>query len=110
METDSTAKFEDVIPPGMATALGVETDELFREALESLLKQKKRLALRERLEILSRYGVSTLPELEEGIARGRIPEHPAWEDLIVIENLSASLKDIDAYLGNLKGHEGHSAQ
>ncbi len=110
METGRTARFEDVIPPGMATALGLETDELFREALESLLKDKKRLALRERLEILSRYGVSTLSELEEGIARGRIPEHPAWEDLIVIENLSSSLKDIDAYIENLQDHGDHSAQ
>lgn len=110
METGRTAKFEDVIPPGMANALGLETDELFREALESLLKDKKRLALRERLEILSRYGVSTLSELEEGIARGGIPEHPAWEDLIVMENLSSSLKEIDAYLGSLQGHRGRSSQ
>jgi hypothetical protein len=65
--------------------------------------------LRERLEILSRYGVSTLSELEKGISQGRIPEHPAWENLIVIENLSARLKEIDAYLGSLQGHEGYTA-
>jgi hypothetical protein len=110
METGNAAKFEDAIPTKIAAALGVKTDELLREALESLLKEKKRLALRERLEILSRYGVSTLSELEEGIARGLIPEHPAWEDLIVIENLSSNLKDIDAYLGNLQEHQGHCAQ
>lgn len=110
METGQTAKFEDAIPAGMAMALGLETNELLREAFESLLKEKKRLALLERLEILARYGVSTLPELEEGIARGVIQEHPAWEDLIVIENLSSSLRDIDAYLADLQGHEGHSAQ
>ena len=110
METGSTSKFDDVIPAKIATALGVKTDELFRDALKSLLKEKKRVALRERLEILSRYGVSTLSELEEGISQGLIPEHPAWEDLIVIENLSSSLQEIDAYLGDLQGHQGHCAQ
>ncbi len=104
METERTAKFEDVIPAGMATALGLETKELLREAFESLLKEKKRIALRERLEILARYRVSTLAELEKGIAGGLIPEHPAWEDLIVIENLSSSVRDIDVYLRDLQGH------
>jgi len=110
METRTSSKFEDAIPARIATALGVKTDELIRDALKSLLKEKKRVALRERLEILSRYGVSTLSELEEGISRGLIPEHPAWEDLIVIENLSSSLQEIDAYLGDLQGHQGHCAQ
>ena len=110
METGSIPEFEDSIPTKIAAALGVKTHELLREALASLLKEKKRFALRERLEILSRYEVSTLSELEQGISLGLIPEHPAWEDLIVIENLSSNLKEIDAYLENLQRDESHCAQ
>ena len=33
------------------------------------------------------------------IAEGVIAEHPAWEDLILAENLTASLEELDAHLG-----------
>lgn len=36
---------------------------------------------------MGRYNVNTLNELEEKIKKGEIAEHPAWEDLIVLENL-----------------------
>lgn len=41
----------------------------------------------EKTEIMGRYNVNTLNELEEKIKKGEIAEHPAWEDLIVLENL-----------------------
>lgn len=34
METGRAAKFEDALPAKIAAALGVKTDELFREALD----------------------------------------------------------------------------
>ena len=46
------------------------------------------------------------PDLESKIAQGDVPEHPAWEDLIVAENLAARLEELDAYLDHLRGAEG----
>jgi hypothetical protein len=41
-----------------------------------------------------------LRELEDKIKTGQIPEHPAWEDLIVLENLEDAIarlnKDMEA--------------
>jgi hypothetical protein len=41
--------------------------------------------------------------LEPKIAQGIVVEHPAWEDLIVAENLTVRLEELDAYLGDLQG-------
>jgi len=38
------------------------------------------------IEILTRYNVKDAKELEKKIETGEIPEHPAWEDLIDLEN------------------------
>ena len=45
-------------------------------------------------------------DLESKIAQGGVPEHPAWEDLIVAENLADRLEELDAYLDHLRGAEG----
>ena len=43
----------------------------------------------------------SVDELEERIADEDVPEHPAWEDLIVAENLGTRLEELDVYLRNL---------
>lgn len=52
-------------------------------------------------EILARYGVTSIPDLESRIAKSIVEEHPAWEDLIVVENLTARLDELNAYLSRL---------
>lgn len=50
----------------------------------------------ERLNVLSRYSVSCAVELEKKIETGEIAfEHPAWEDVILLENLEATIALID---------------
>ncbi len=68
----------------------------------SFLSDKKRQVLQLKLEILSRYGVDSVPALEEKIAQGEVVEHPAWEDLIVAENLTARLEELNGYLRDLQ--------
>lgn len=89
----------------IAESLGLTEKELFQRALESLLYEKKREALQYRLDILARYGAESLLDLESKIAQGVVAEHPAWEDLIVAENLTARLEELDAYLHDLQGAE-----
>jgi hypothetical protein len=87
----------------IAVSLGLTENELFQQALVSFLHEKKREVLQLRLDILARYDVDSVVGLESKIAQGAVVEHPAWEDLIVAENLTARLEELDAYLNDLQG-------
>ena len=56
----------------IAKDFGVSEDELLAESLLEYLKSKKRDCMAEKLEILSRYGVSSASELEEAIGVGSV--------------------------------------
>jgi len=85
----------------IAFSLGLDEHELFRQALTSFLNEKKRQILQLRLEMLARYQADSIDDLETKIAQGTVAEHPAWEDLIVVENLGARLEELDAHLNTL---------
>ena len=85
----------------IARSFGLTEDELMAQALRHFLLEKRREAMRERLELLARYGVDSIAELEQRIADGTVVEHPGWEDLIVVENLEASLDELDEHLRHL---------
>lgn len=85
----------------IAQFLGLSEAELIQRALATFLQEQRRAVLQARLEILARYRVSTITELESKIADATVAEHPAWEDLITVENLDARLEEIDSYLRNL---------
>ncbi|MBI4649331.1 MAG: hypothetical protein HY738_22715 [Bacteroidia bacterium] len=80
----------------------VSHEEFIRYASTLAIKEKKRKYQIEKFEILSRYGVSALKELENKIRDGEIPEHPAWEDLIEIKNIDAEIKEIENDIRNLQ--------
>jgi hypothetical protein len=86
----------------IAESLGLAEDELLRQALASLLRQRKREVMRQRLDILARCGAETVQDLEFKIAQGVVAEHPAWEDLIAVENLDTRQREFDAYLRKLR--------
>ena len=81
---------------GRYTNLDKET--LIAKGIQSLLREKKRAIMLERLKLLSRYRIVSKEEWERKIQKGEIEEHPAWEDLILLENLEAELERIDGYL------------
>ncbi len=70
-----------------------------------ILWLRRRLALIEAevASILSRYGVSSPGELEEAIREGRVPEHPAWEDLTVLQRLLDEKRRVEGVLRELEG-------
>lgn len=86
----------------IAASLGLSEQELFSQALVTLLQEKKRQTLQLQLEILARYGADSIDDLETKITEGRVTEHPAWEDLIVVENLTTRLDELNAYLDDLQ--------
>ncbi len=71
----------------VARRLGISPERLEREAVEVWLKRRLALIEAEIAEILTKYGVRSAEELEEYIRKGKIAEHPAWEDLITLERL-----------------------
>ena len=81
--------------------IALDKNSLLDKGIESLLREKKRGVMLDRLEILSRYKVSSAEELERKIREGEIEEHPAWEDLIILENLDSALEKINGYLASL---------
>jgi hypothetical protein len=90
-----------IATPEIAKSLGLSEPELLQQALRSLLQEKRREVLQARLEILARYQVDTIADLEKLIAQGKVAEHPAWEDLITAENLGVRLEELDAHLRGL---------
>ena len=94
----------------IAESMGLTEDQLFQRALVSFLHEKKREVLQHRLDILVRYGADSLADLESKIAQGLVAEHPAWEELIVAENLTVRLEELDAYLDDLQSAEDDRSQ
>lgn len=79
----------------VAADTGITMDKLPVSGLLALLQDKRRKIMIDKLDILARYDVASTEELEKKIKDGKIPEHPTWEDLILLENLEASLALID---------------
>jgi hypothetical protein len=85
---------EDVIKK-IADDTGISVGELTTSGLLAFLREKRRKVMMDRLEILDRYNVTTCEELEQKVKDGEIPEHPTWEDLILLENLESAIAQID---------------
>lgn len=86
----------------IAEHVGVAPNKLTIAGLEALLREKKRQIMIEKLEIFSRYDVSSLVELEEKIRKEKGTEHPAWEDLILAENLENAIASIEQDIKDLR--------
>ncbi len=93
---------ETAIIDDIARFLGLDRDVLLERGVASLLHERRRKRLLDKLQILSRYGASSAGEVEEGIKRGELQEHPAWEELIMLENLDAELERLDEYIRSLQ--------
>ena len=72
--------------------------------MEELLESQLRSCYAEIHELKVRYDVKSATGLEKKIQNGVVEEHPAWEDLIVFENLEERAKKIRKELAALK-HE-----
>jgi len=75
--------------------IGLTEEQLFVVGLSAYLKDMVRECMRDRLTLLARYDVSSAQELEEKIRKGTAKEHPAWEDLIALENLDAEKRELE---------------
>ncbi len=79
----------------IADDTGVSTAQLTISGLLAFLREKKRSIMLDILNIVNRYDAVSSKDLEGKIKNGDIAEHPAWEDLIQLENLESALALID---------------
>jgi len=91
-----------VLVERVSKALGVPPDELVRKGVEEFLEAQLRACLAEIRVVEARYDVKGAVELEQKVRRGVIEEHPAWEDLILLENLGERADRIRRELKALK--------
>ncbi|VVB97011.1 Uncharacterised protein [uncultured archaeon] len=97
MSTDEAVKH-------LSKDLGINEEALIREGIIEYVKSRIRACMRDRMEIMSRYKISSLDEFEKKVKDGSIPEHPGWEDLITLENLENSINKLKielTHVGNI---------
>lgn len=80
----------------------MSTTEFMKLGSINVLKERKRNLQIERLEMLSRYQMTTAKELEAAIKDSQVPEHPTWEDLIEIRNIEAEIREIDGDIKSIQ--------
>ncbi len=78
----------------------ISEDTLLKQSIIEFLITKKRDIEIDIIELASKYGISDLKELEK-IVQER-SEHPAWEELIVLENLHIKLDEINRDIAALQ--------
>jgi ribosomal protein L29 len=78
----------------MAQKFFISIEQLMQDSLKSYLLDRKKELMNERFEILSRYAVINVDELESKIKQGVLVEHPSWEDLIDLRNLETEIQGI----------------
>ena len=74
----------------IAKKLGMDPKELVEKSLKTWIEVELMKLNAKIIEIFGRYNVSCPEELEKKIETGEVPEHPAWEDLIDLENYIAA--------------------
>ncbi|MEA2003820.1 MAG: hypothetical protein U9O53_02565 [archaeon] len=82
--------------------LGMNEDVLVREAIVEYIKSRIKACMWDRLEIMSKYQVSSLGEFEKRVRDGSVYEHPGWEDLIILENIENSINKLRTELSHVK--------
>lgn len=82
--------------------LNIPPDELTQRSLFAYLEHELRLAEEDIADIRDKYLVATRAELEKNIKSKKIYSHPAWEDLIVWENIEEHIAKLKKTIQRLK--------
>jgi len=89
----------------VAVRVGVPEEELVHDSIAAYLREKKRLLLMERFEILSRHGAESAEQIKEWIEAGQIHDHPAWEDYIELANIADEVERVEDALESVEQSE-----
>ena len=79
----------------VADQLAIPPWELQRQALQSFLREQARFDNIERLHLCRKYGVSSLQEMDELVAQGKVDEETILADFQRVDFLTAKLRKLD---------------
>jgi hypothetical protein len=85
----------------LSKELEIPEKKILDESLNVFLDTELRNASAEILKIKKQFNVSSQKELKNKIERGKIDEHPAWEQLIFWENLNKRIKVVNDWIQKL---------
>jgi hypothetical protein len=81
--------------------IGLPEEKILKDSITAYLRERKRLLMAERFEILSRYEARSSEEIKRMIEQGEIPDHPAWEDYIELNNIDDELRNTEDAIRSL---------
>jgi hypothetical protein len=79
----------------VADQLAIPPWELQRQALQSFLREQARFDNIERLHLCRKYDVSSLQEMDELVAQGKVDEETILADFQRVDFLTAKLRKLD---------------
>ena len=82
----------------LSKELEIPEKRILDESLNVFLDAELRNASAEILKIRKQFNVSNPKELKSKIKKGKIEEHPAWEQLIFWENLNKRIKVVNDWM------------
>jgi len=82
----------------VAGQLAIPPKELSRQALQAYLKEQARFYNVERLRLCQKYGVSSLQEMDELVAQGKVDEEAILPDFQRVDFLTAKLRELSDLL------------
>ena len=81
--------------------LEIPEKKIIDKSLNVFLDNELRNASAEIMKIKNQFNVSSLEELKNNIEKGKIEEHPAWEQIIYWENLEKRVKVVNNWMQRL---------
>ena len=81
--------------------LEISETKILDESLNVFLDNELRNAYAEILKIRNQFNVSSSEELKSKIEKGKVKEHPAWEQLIYWENLEKRIRVVNNWMQRL---------
>jgi len=85
----------------VANQLAIPAEELWRQALQAFLREQVRFYNVERLRLCQKYGVSSLQEMDELVAQGRVDEETILLDFQRVDFLTAELRKLDELMAEV---------
>jgi Ribbon-helix-helix protein, copG family. len=82
----------------LAEKLNLSKEEMLRESLKFFLERKLREIKTEIFTIGTKYGVSSVEELEEKYKKGEIEEKDTWQDLHKLDHLEFKKDELEKAL------------
>lgn len=86
----------------IAKKLDIDPEKLMYDSLLRWFEEEIAEIKAEIAEIMIKYNIRSIEELEKKIEKKELPEHPTWEDLITLENLMKERKKLEEGLRIVK--------